>query len=89
MRGPCELRFIADLSVIRTRGSGHHHGIKHLLVLAHHADSRHLHAHVVQGFGVLEANTVFLGEGRTYRDTQNLCLHRARSSDGTQVIPMP
>jgi len=83
---PRQLRFVADLPVIRTWSTGHHHGIKHLLVLAHQGHGCHLHAAVVEELGVLQSQAVFFGEGRAYRDAQNLGLNRARSPYGTEIV---
>ena len=75
MHLPRQLGFLADLAVIRAWRSGLHHGIEYLLVLAHHRYGCHLHAHVIQGLGVLEADAVFFGEGAADRDAQNLGLN--------------
>jgi len=86
MGGPCQLCLFANQTVIGTGRSSHHHGIKNLLVLAHHRYGCDLHAHVVQGFGVLQPDAVFLGEGTADRDAEDLRLNRSRCAYGTQVI---
>jgi len=54
--------------------------------LAHHADSGHFHAHVVQSLGVLQPDTVLLGEGTADRDAENLSLDCARCTYGAEIV---
>ena len=62
------------------------HRLKHFFVLTHERNRRHLHAAVVEELGVLQSQAVFFGEGRAYRDAQNLCLNGSRSPYGTEVV---
>ncbi len=86
MGRPCQLRLFANQAIVGARRTCHHHRIKHLLVLAHQGHGCHLHAAVVEELGVLQSQAVFFGEGRAYRDAQNLSLNRPRSPNGTEVV---
>jgi len=86
MACPCQLRLFANQSVIGARRTCHHHRVKYLLVLAHQGNASDFHAAVVEELGVLQSQAVFFGEGRTYRDAQNLGLNRARSPYGTEIV---
>jgi len=76
MHPPRQLGFLTNLTVVWARRSGLHHGIENFLVLAHYRYGCDLHAHVVQGFGILEPDTVFLCEGTADRYAENLGLNR-------------
>ena len=83
---PCQLGLFPNLALVWARGSGLHHGVKYLLVLAHDRHSRDLHAHIIQGLSVFQTDAVFLGEGAADGDSEDLGLNRSRRAYGTQVV---